>query len=145
MGLDLSLESGTDTSTTLELGLDTSADAGKLGLKANDNASSQVSISINTSRALGAGRGAGGGAGGRLASEGAEKATNHTLTRARSGSRLLAHQAAEKTSTSRTTGLAEAESAALELLGLLHGSCSGSGDKSRDSESVVDHVVEIRN
>jgi hypothetical protein len=143
LGLDLSLERGTDTSTTLELGLNASADAGKLGLKANDDTSGQVSISIDTSRALGAGRGAGGGTSGRLASQRAEEAADHTLTR--SGSRLLAHKAAEKTGTSRTTGLAEAESTALELLRLLHGSCSGGGDKSRNSESVVDHVVEIRN
>jgi hypothetical protein len=146
LSLDLSLEGCTNTGTTLELGLDTSANAGKLGLEANNDVGRQVSISVDTSRSFAAGRCASGRSSGRLASERAEKSANHTLAGARSGSRLAAHQAAEEASTSRTTGLSatEAESAALELLRLLNGSRSSSGDECRNSESVVDHIVEIR-
>jgi hypothetical protein len=79
LSLDLSLERCTNTGTSLKLGLNTSADAGKLSLKTNDNAGREVSISIDASRSLAAGRGSSGGSSGRLASERAEKAADHTV------------------------------------------------------------------
>jgi hypothetical protein len=147
LSLDLSLERCTNTDTSLKLGLNTSANAGKLGLEADDNARRQLGISVDASRSLAAGRGSSEGTSGRLASERAEKAANHTLAGSRSGSSLGAHQATEEASASRTTGLSatKAESAALELLRMLNRSRSSSGDECRNSESVVDHLVYIRN
>jgi hypothetical protein len=64
LSLDLSLEGCTNTGTTLELGLNTSANAWKLGLEANNDVGRQVSISVDTSRSLATGRGSSGGSSG---------------------------------------------------------------------------------
>jgi hypothetical protein len=142
LSLDLSLDSNTDAGTSLEPSLNTSADAGELGLKANNNDSSEVSVSLDADRGVGTSLGL------ALATErcgGSESTADHALSSTSRGSGLLAHQAAEGTSVARSTNIAAGHTAEAEVttLNLGGGSSGGKGDESRESESVVNHVVEI--
>jgi hypothetical protein len=111
--------------------------AGQLGFESNDNIASQACIRLDSTRATGTnGRGTL-----ALASKGTKDTTDQAVTGSWHGSSVLACQVTMNTKA--TVATKESESAAFELVNILDRCCGGDSDESCETESVVNHVVEI--